>query len=120
MATKRSTDMASRTPDSMMENECMENICKRQASKQISLAPKRKMPSTVGRVEAETPSSAKASIARNRYIGWWREVFFLITVRIRLLPTRATRYMVQNGKTNQGYRVSRPGRPVSRKYFGVN
>jgi hypothetical protein len=52
MATKRSTDMARRTPDSMMENECMENIFKRQVSKQILLAPSRKLLSTKGRFEA--------------------------------------------------------------------
>lgn len=102
MATKRSTDMARRTPDSMMENECMENICKRQASKQISVTPKRKMPSTVGSVEADTPSSAKASIARNRYMGWCNEWFFLITAKIRLLPMMAMRYVEQKGKINQG------------------
>lgn len=69
MATKWSTDMASRTPDSMRVKECMENICSRQPPKLILLMPKRKMPNTVGR-ETETPSSTKANMARKKYTGW--------------------------------------------------
>ena len=69
MATKWSTNMASRAPDSMRAKECMENICSRQL---ILLMPKRKMPNTVGRVETETPSSTKANMARKKYMGWYK------------------------------------------------
>lgn len=48
MATKWSTDMASRMPDSMRVKECMENICSRQPPKLILLMPKRKMPNNSG------------------------------------------------------------------------
>lgn len=97
----------------------MVNIC-RQASKLISLAPKRKMLSRVGRVEAETPSLEEASIARNKYIGWYRERPFLVRARMRVLPPMARLYVRQNGKTSQRYNTSRLGRPVGRKYFVVN
>lgn len=70
MATKRSTDIARRTPDSMMVKECVENIWSRQPPKLTSLIPQRKISNTVGMVEAETPSSTNASMAKKKYMGW--------------------------------------------------
>lgn len=81
---------------------------------------KRKMPSTVGRVEAETPSSAKASIARNRYIGWWREVFSWSLSESDYCPQEPQDTWYRMERQTKGIGSPGQGRPVSRKYFGVN
>lgn len=70
MATKRSTDIARRTPDSMMVKKCIENIWSRPPPKLRSLIPQRKIPNTVGMVEAETLSSTNTSMAKKKYMGW--------------------------------------------------
>lgn len=120
MATKRSTDMASNTADSIMEKEWMQNIWRRHASKVISEVPKRKIPSTVGRVEAETPTSANASMARKRYMGWCRDASVLMTWRMVPFPRKMMMYIRQKGMDIQMCSVSSPGMPVKMNVVGKN
>lgn len=120
MATKRSTDMANNTADSIMEKEWMKNIWRRHASKVISQVLKRKTPSTVGKVEAETPTSASASMARKRYMGWCREASVLMTRRMVPFPRKMMVYIRQKGMDIQMCFVSSPGMPTKMNVVGKN
>lgn len=113
MATYRSRAIASRTPDSIPWNEWRSHICRRHASKEISIKWNQKMPNIWGRIQVLRAMSVAPNIARRMYIGLWRLFSYLIITKIRVFPITAIRYMTQNGIPIQHCTDSRPGIPMS-------
>lgn len=102
----------------MMENECIENIWKRQASKQISLAPKGRCLLVAGK--QNTKLCKKFSIARNTntLLSGWRGIF-LITVRNQILPTGT---WIHGTGMEEQTKITGPGqgRQSAKIFWGVN
>lgn len=73
---------------------------------------------TVGRVVRVRPRSVKASIERNRYMGWWRDGSVRMTVRMAVFPMIEIVQRQQKGMEIQMWEASNPGMPVRMKQKG--
>lgn len=119
MATNRSNAMASRITDSAEKVKCRKNIWVRQAPKEISPALNQNTASILGTVVVDSTRSATASMDRRRYMGWWRLRSVLMTNNRTPFPSRAARYMEQNGMEIQMCNFSMPGMPARRNVTGL-
>lgn len=119
MATKRSKAMANRITDSAEQVKCSKNIWVRQAPKEISLARNQNRASILGTAVVESVRSAMASMDRKRYMGWWRLRSVHMVNSRTPFPSRAARYVEQNGIEIQTCSRSMPGIPVRMNMAGV-
>lgn len=76
------------------------------------------MESILGTVVELRARSVSERRQRNRYIGAWRALSVPMTKMRAALPTRATRYMAQNGMAIHMWNDSSPGIPVRKKVAG--